>query len=132
VRAYARGEVPAARLPVRAYARGEVPAARLPVRAYARGEVPAARLPVRAYAQGGVASSPQVAIYGEGSTPEAFVPLPDGRRIPVDLAGESRAPVVIHIHNTIGSVASQADVVAGMRTVRAQIVSEFSRSTRLS
>jgi len=110
---------------VAAFARGGVMTA--------RGEVPAARLPVRAYAKGGVASSPQVAIYGEGSTPEAFVPLPDGRRIPVDLAGgESRAPVVIHIHNTIGSVASQADVVAGMRTVRAQIVSEFSRSTRLS
>ena len=109
---------------VAAFARGGVMTA--------RGEVPAARLPVRAYAQGGVASSPQVAIYGEGSTPEAFVPLPDGRRIPVDLAGgESRAPVVIHIHNTIGSVASQSDVVQGMKAVRAQIIGELSRGQRM-
>lgn len=41
--------------------------------------------PLRAYAGGGVASSPQVALYGEGSRPEAFVPLPDGRSIPVSL-----------------------------------------------
>ena len=40
-------------------------------------------LPLRKYAGGGVASSPQLAMFGEGSMPEAFVPLPDGRRIPV-------------------------------------------------
>lgn len=44
-------------------------------------------LPLRRYASGGVASSPQVALFGEGSTPEAFVPLPDGRRIPVAMKG---------------------------------------------
>ncbi len=42
-------------------------------------------MPLRRYAAGGVASSPQLALYGEGSRPEAFVPLPDGRRIPVAL-----------------------------------------------
>jgi hypothetical protein len=31
-------------------------------------------LPLRRYASGGVASSPQLAMYGEGSVPEAFVP----------------------------------------------------------
>lgn len=40
-------------------------------------------LPVRAYSQGGVATSPQVAVYGEGHWNEAYVPLPDGRSIPV-------------------------------------------------
>jgi hypothetical protein len=30
---------------------------------------------------------PQMAMFGEGSTPEAYVPLPDGRRIPVQMAG---------------------------------------------
>lgn len=40
-------------------------------------------LPLRRYAGGGVASSPQLAMFGEGSMPEAYVPLPDGRRIPV-------------------------------------------------
>ena len=40
-------------------------------------------LPLRKYASGGIADSPQVAVFGEGSSPEAFVPLPDGRSIPV-------------------------------------------------
>lgn len=42
-------------------------------------------LPRRAYAMGGIANSPQVSIFGEGDTPEAYVPLPDGRTIPVSL-----------------------------------------------
>lgn len=44
-------------------------------------------LPLRAYSSGGVASTPQLALYGEGSRPEAFVPLPDGRTIPVTVKG---------------------------------------------
>jgi hypothetical protein len=44
-------------------------------------------LPVNEYAQGGIARSPQVAVFGEGRGAEAFVPLPDGRRIPVDMQG---------------------------------------------
>jgi lambda family phage tail tape measure protein len=39
------------------------------------------------YANGGVATSPQLAMFGEGATPEAFVPLPDGRSIPVQMRG---------------------------------------------
>ncbi len=42
-------------------------------------------MPLRKYAGGGVARSPQLAMFGEGSRPEAFVPLPDGRNIPVTL-----------------------------------------------
>jgi len=42
-------------------------------------------LPVNAYAGGGVANSPQLAIFGEGNGAEAFVPLPDGKSIPVKL-----------------------------------------------
>lgn len=37
------------------------------------------------YSAGGVASSAQLALYGEGSKPEAYVPLPDGRRITVNI-----------------------------------------------
>ncbi len=40
-------------------------------------------VPLKRYSRGGVANSPQLALYGEGSKPEAYVPLPDGRRIPV-------------------------------------------------
>jgi hypothetical protein len=44
-------------------------------------------VPLRRYAGGGIANSPQLAMFGEGSTPEAYVPLPDGRRIPVAMEG---------------------------------------------
>jgi len=44
-------------------------------------------VPLRSYAGGGVADSPQVALFGEGAMNEAFVPLPDGRRIPVVMSG---------------------------------------------
>ena len=44
-------------------------------------------LPLRRYASGGIASSPQLAMFGEGSRPEAYVPLPDGRSIPVKIKG---------------------------------------------
>lgn len=44
-------------------------------------------LKLASYATGGIASSPQLALFGEGSRPEAFVPLPDGRNIPVRMQG---------------------------------------------
>lgn len=46
-------------------------------------------VPLRRYAGGGVANSPQLAMFGEGATPEAYVPLPDGRAIPVKMRGSS-------------------------------------------
>ena len=42
-------------------------------------------MPLRRYANGGIATSPQIAMFGEGSRPEAYVPLPDGRSIPVTM-----------------------------------------------
>ena len=41
---------------------------------------------LRKYANGGIANSPQLALYGEAG-PEAYVPLPDGRSIPVTING---------------------------------------------
>ncbi|MCA1973884.1 MAG: hypothetical protein LDL44_13680 [Caenispirillum sp.] len=48
-------------------------------------------LPLGRHAAGGIARSPQLALFGEGRQPEAFVPLPDGRSIPVTvrLAGSN-------------------------------------------
>lgn len=43
-------------------------------------------VPLRKYAGGGIATSPQLALFGEGSVPEAYVPVPSGR-IPVELRG---------------------------------------------
>ena len=55
-------------------------------------------LPLRKYAGGGVASSPQLAVFGEGSMNEAYVPLPDGRSIPVTMRqGGSGAGDVFNI-----------------------------------
>jgi lambda family phage tail tape measure protein len=51
-------------------------------------------VPLRTYATGGIATSPQMALFGEGSTPEAYVPLPDGRRIPVAMKGGGSTPVI--------------------------------------
>lgn len=45
------------------------------------------RVPLNRYAGGGVANRPQVAMFGEGRVPEAYVPLPDGKRIPVVMSG---------------------------------------------
>lgn len=56
---------------------------------FAKGGVmsSAGALPLSKYASGGVANSPQLALFGEGRQAEAFVPLPDGRRIPVAMEG---------------------------------------------
>lgn len=39
------------------------------------------------FASGGIARRPQLAMFGEGRMPEAYVPLPDGRSIPVTMQG---------------------------------------------
>lgn len=44
-------------------------------------------LPLRAYEKGGIARGPQLTLFGEGRMPEAYVPLPDGRTIPVTMKG---------------------------------------------
>lgn len=65
-------------------------------------------LDLRKYASGGIANSPQLALFGEGSMPEAYVPLPDGRSIPVsfrgngtgDSVGGNNISIVINVSNT--------------------------------
>jgi hypothetical protein len=60
-------------------------------------------LPLRKYAGGGVANSPQLALFGEGRMNEAFVPLPDGRSIPVSLNGGNSGVTVNVINNANGT-----------------------------
>lgn len=55
-------------------------------------------MPLERYAFGGVANRPQLAMFGEGSRPEAFVPLPDGRRIPVHMQTDGGAPLIQNFH----------------------------------
>lgn len=60
-----------------------------PVSPFAMGGIMTGRGPLglMRYAAGGIATSPQLAMFGEGSRPEAYVPLPDGRTIPVTMRG---------------------------------------------
>jgi hypothetical protein len=46
--------------------------------------------PLKKYSQGGIAREPQLALYGERG-PEAYVPLPDGRSIPVKMKQRDEA-----------------------------------------
>lgn len=50
---------------------------------FAKGGIAKNGKPMKTFAKGGI--SREAAIFGEGPQPEAAVPLPDGRRIPVDL-----------------------------------------------
>jgi len=79
--------------------------------AFAKGGVMTSFGPValRRYAKGGIASSPQLALYGEGSHNEAYVPLPDGRSIPVTMTGGGGVtPVSIEINVTQNSDGSSS------------------------
>lgn len=56
-------------------------------------------LPFRSYASGGIARSPQIALFGEGRGAEAFVPLPDGRTIPVTMRGGGGGQQITNVYN---------------------------------
>ena len=62
-------------------------------------------LPMMAYSSGGIATSPQLAVFGEGRMNEAYVPLPDGRTIPVTMSGGA-SNVVVNVHPTSGQTAN--------------------------
>ena len=67
-------------------------------------------LPLNKYANGGVATTPQVAIFGEGRMNEAYVPLPDGRTIPVTMTGGQQAASNIGVSvNVINQSGIQMD-----------------------
>jgi hypothetical protein len=57
---------------------------------------PRGPMPLRRYASGGIADSPQLAMFGEGRMPEAYVPLPDGRSIPVAMQGGGAPKITIN------------------------------------
>lgn len=67
-------------------------------------------LPLRKYAGGGIARSPQLAMFGEGSTPEAYVPLPDGRAIPVQVRGNNGITISQNITVNAGANSDTAQI----------------------
>ncbi|MFT3124730.1 tape measure protein [Klebsiella pneumoniae] len=80
-------------------------------------------VPLRAYQKGGIATSPQLAMFGEGSMNEAYVPLPDGRTIPVTLSAESAGKST---GNAVSPVSIQINVTKDGRTSESSSGSEGS------
>lgn len=87
-------------------------------------------VPLNAYANGGIANSPQVALFGEGRMPEAYVPLPDGRTIPVTMTGSGGATnVVVNVNVESGQTQVEGNqgqelgrLIAGV--VKAEIINQ--------
>jgi hypothetical protein len=69
-------------------------------------------------------------MYGEGSRPEAYVPLPDGRTIPVTMKGGG-ANVVVNVDASGSSVQGNApDANALGRAVGAAVQAELIKQKR--
>ena len=89
-------------------------------------------VPLKAYANGGIANSPQLALFGEGRMPEAYVPLPDGRTIPVTMTGNGGGStnVVVNVNMQTGQDQTQGDaqgqqlgrIIAG--AVKAELINQ--------
>lgn len=86
------------------------------------------KLPLRKYSGGGIARSPQLAMFGEGSTPEAYVPVPSGR-IPVEMKGQGMGGSVTNVNMTV--VAQDAGSFNKSRgQIAAEMGAEISRQSR--
>lgn len=88
-------------------------------------------LPLNRYAGGGIADSPQLALFGEGRQPEAYVPLPDGRSIPVTMRGGGTIQTGDVIVNVTNSNASPQQIAAAVQTAvdrsHRELVAEINR-----
>jgi phage-related minor tail protein len=71
-------------------------------------------VPLKKYAVGGIANSPQLALFGEGSMPEAYVPLPDGRSIPVTMKGGSIGGTGVVINITVNKDGGESTESEGL------------------
>lgn len=69
-------------------------------------------LPLSTYSRGGIATRPQLALFGEGRMNEAFVPLPDGKTIPVTMsqppAQQARINQPVQIVNNIDATGASS------------------------
>ncbi len=74
----------------------------------------------QAFANGGIVKGPTLGLVGEGRYNEAVVPLPDGRKIPVDLGGSSggdiATSIVVNVSN--GQSSSETSGTQGNQLAR--------------
>ena len=88
-------------------------------------------LPLNKYASGGIANSPQLAMFGEGRRPEAYVPLPDGRRIPVAMQGGGGTAVTVNVDASGSSVQGNNGQGAALgRAIAASVQAELVKQKR--
>ena len=115
---------------------------------FAEGGVmtPYGKATLQRYARGGIATKPQLALFGEGSMNEAYVPLPDGRSIPVTMTGSGTGGNVVNISiqvnndisedgmSTSNEVQSASGNAAGWNkfadSIKSMIVSEIANQSR--
>lgn len=69
-------------------------------------------LALNRYSGGGIADRPQLALFGEGRVPEAYVPVPSGR-IPVELRGvaNDNSGVIEALRQTVAVLGGKLDAV---------------------
>lgn len=87
----------------------------------------AGSMPLQKYASGGIANSPQVAVFGEGSMPEAYVPLPDGRSIPVTMQGGGaggNTSVIVNVSVESGQTSTDDQGAGNLGRVIAGVVKQ--------
>jgi phage-related minor tail protein len=87
----------------------------------------AGKVPVNAYASGGIANSPQLALFGEGRMNEAFVPLPDGKSIPVSLQGGGGGAVTINQPLVINAPNAGPETIGQIRSLMPGFLAENKR-----
>lgn len=86
-------------------------------------------LPLHRYATGGIATRPQLALFGEGSMAEAFVPLPDGRHIPVKMQGGGVVVnQTVHIDARGADAGVDQKILLAMRRARDEAVAAINSS----
>lgn len=79
------------------------------------GVLPGPFMPIKAFASGSPnVSRPTLGLVGEGQYPEAIVPLPDGRSIPVQFQGAGGAgqPVTVNTYVTVNNENGDSSVEA--------------------
>jgi hypothetical protein len=88
-------------------------------------------LPLQVFANGGIANRPSLALFGEAKRPEAFVPLPDGRTIPVTMRGGNQQPSNINYYTYhVAPGVQRGELMAALKMTEDRAVSRVSENAR--
>lgn len=92
-------------------------------------------LPFRAMAAGGITDGPTLLLAGEGRhRAEAFVPLPDGKNIPVELRDRGGLGGDLHLHFNINAIDTQSGaqfIYANRKPIAEAVAAEVSKRVAL-